>query len=535
MKDLLERKLARAVRAKEQLENEIEKKTRDLYLAKCYSEQIIEGLRNSVVITNGNGEIVQCNSAFYDLFKSDIVEGQKIEDSFFSEELLSLEESELPLKEEVECKFRNSKGQFIDVIVLVNQIEDIKNLPQRIYLIKDTTEINTLMRSFANFTKLNPSPVFRINDCGRILEANERAKNIFKFNDQSSWFELSDELNIDRAADLISHDGSLMELIEYRGRAFYFKYKAVKEDKYINVYGFDITKQKKSEEKVKLLQDELIDQAYNQGVAENSIHVLHNIGNVLTSITGHASLMKERAENNGTSKLYRKVLGKLENMEFEDLTPEVFGNLKKALLSVEAGFEEEFLELYKNNEMTLDECNRIGDIIATQQKYANQKVKIRSVLYIADVVDDIYLMHKYRLDKSGIKFETDIGRDCVVMVEKIGLCQTMTNAIVNAIEAINERKKFDRDYKGESLRVWTKVEGQRVKVFFEDNGVGIKSADLENIFNYGFSTKDRGSGFGLHNCANYMKNNEGSIEILSDGLNQGACTVLDLGLYKEES
>ena len=50
-----------------------------------------------------------------------------------------------------------------------------------------------------------------------------------------------------------------------------------------------------------------------------------------------------------------------------------------------------------------------------------------------------------------------------------------------------------------------------VIVRVSDNGQGIPEHNLQKIFNHGFSTKERGHGFGLHSCANYMTEMGGEI------------------------
>ncbi|MFH1021254.1 MAG: histidine kinase, partial [Pseudomonadota bacterium] len=47
--------------------------------------------------------------------------------------------------------------------------------------------------------------------------------------------------------------------------------------------------------------------------------------------------------------------------------------------------------------------------------------------------------------------------------------------------------------------------------------------EKKRFFSFAYSTKARGSGFGLHACANYMIANNGFIEAESEGPGKGAC------------
>jgi signal transduction histidine kinase len=70
-----------------------------------------------------------------------------------------------------------------------------------------------------------------------------------------------------------------------------------------------------------------------------------------------------------------------------------------------------------------------------------------------------------------------------------------------------------------------KVDGG-VRLEVRDNGVGITQENLAKVFNHGFTTKKKGHGFGLHNCANAAQQMDGSLTAYSDGPGMGASFVL---------
>ncbi len=69
---------------------------------------------------------------------------------------------------------------------------------------------------------------------------------------------------------------------------------------------------------------------------------------------------------------------------------------------------------------------------------------------------------------------------------------------------------------------------QFVSVSVTDNGCGISAENLDKIFNYGFTTKVEGHGFGLHSSAVAAIELGGSLVARSDGPEQGATFVLKL-------
>jgi signal transduction histidine kinase len=62
----------------------------------------------------------------------------------------------------------------------------------------------------------------------------------------------------------------------------------------------------------------------------------------------------------------------------------------------------------------------------------------------------------------------------------------------------------------------------------KDNGCGFTKEEKKEFFQFGYSTKARGSGFGLHSCANYLIANNGSIDAVSAGLGMGSEFIIRL-------
>ena len=63
-----------------------------------------------------------------------------------------------------------------------------------------------------------------------------------------------------------------------------------------------------------------------------------------------------------------------------------------------------------------------------------------------------------------------------------------------------------------------------------DNGIGIPSENMTRIFQYGFSTRKNGHGFGLHNSALAARDLGGSLVARSEGRQCGASFLLELPL-----
>jgi len=67
-----------------------------------------------------------------------------------------------------------------------------------------------------------------------------------------------------------------------------------------------------------------------------------------------------------------------------------------------------------------------------------------------------------------------------------------------------------------------------VRIEIQDNGVGIAPELLTRIFQYGFSTRKEGHGFGLHSSALAAQELGGSLLVHSEGPGRGATFILEL-------
>jgi signal transduction histidine kinase len=123
----------------------------------------------------------------------------------------------------------------------------------------------------------------------------------------------------------------------------------------------------------------------------------------------------------------------------------------------------------------------------------------------------------------------ELVRECEelprIRIEKHKVFQILVNLISNAKHACDDSGRSDK-------RVTVRVtrRGSRVYVAVIDNGVGIPPENLTRIFNYGFTTRQGGHGFGLHGGALAAKQLGGDLRVHSDGPGRGATFTLELPL-----
>ena len=95
--------------------------------------------------------------------------------------------------------------------------------------------------------------------------------------------------------------------------------------------------------------------------------------------------------------------------------------------------------------------------------------------------------------------------------------QVILNLLVNARDAVEERKEITLVPYNMSVEIQTFQEGQNIVIAMKDNGIGIKSNELDKVLLPFYTTKvvGKGTGLGLAICYRIINEMNGTIEIES--------------------
>ena len=107
----------------------------------------------------------------------------------------------------------------------------------------------------------------------------------------------------------------------------------------------------------------------------------------------------------------------------------------------------------------------------------------------------------------------------LVMADFSQIQQVFVNLVVNAIQATSE---------GGKLTITTSAEDGRVRINFEDTGVGIPPENMQKLFTPFFTTKTEVKGVGLGLSVSYgiVERHGGKIEVQSEVGKGSTFTVL---------
>jgi PAS domain S-box-containing protein len=289
----------------------------------------------------------------------------------------------------------------------------------------------------------------------------------------------------------------------------------------------DITRQKLDAEQLDKLNRQLIDTSRNAGMADVATGVLHNVGNVLNSVSVSATFVGERLRRSKVTNLCRATAMMREQNGHiaEFLTTDPKGKLIPEYLSTVADeLAGEQSELIAKMATVGEHIEHIKEIVAMQQSYA----KISGVyenLPPTSLIEDALRINATAFDRHHIDLVREFEKDTpTVCVDRHKVLQILINILRNAKHAMDEHGDHVK-------RLVVRVAAyppDMVRITIADNGVGIPVEHMTKIFNHGFTTKTDGHGFGLHSGANAAKEMGGSLTAASDGPGKGAVFTLEL-------
>ncbi|PAU95560.1 hypothetical protein CK503_00395 [Aliifodinibius salipaludis] len=270
-------------------------------------------------------------------------------------------------------------------------------------------------------------------------------------------------------------------------------------------------------------QDELVEKAHKAGMAELATGILHNVGNVLNSVNISTDILRETVLNSKLEKF--KSANKLLKEHEDNLEEFILNNPKgksllKYYLKLEESLDKEYNTLKEQTSRLVDKVQLIKEVIDSQQSYAKVGL-INEEMRLEDIVNDTLKMQSGSIERHGLHIEKDFNDTESVSVQKSKVIHILINLFKNAKESMEE---FPSEKKKITISTWQDTE--KVFLSVSDTGEGIPDNEINKVFNHGFTTKEKGHGYGLHTCANYMTEMGGNISVVSEGKGEGATFIL---------
>lgn len=276
--------------------------------------------------------------------------------------------------------------------------------------------------------------------------------------------------------------------------------------------------------------------AVQQGKLEMASGILHDIGNAVTSFgTDIAKLTGNQEWREGKELLKLKNLFANKSQEMD----EILGKGKAhALLSfidaLVGSLKSKEQEIRSISTRLYETTSHIQDILNIQRHYVKGKTRgERAPVKLHQIIADALAIHERNLEKREINIFKDIPLDSPSFKgDRTKLIQVLINLFKNAAEAFDEVE--DDRQKQIHIQLSVNNEAHVIRLIIKDNAIGFPSGEGELFFEKGKTSKDLGTGFGLHNCRKIIETHHGKICMESEGIGKGASILVELPYKPEE-
>ncbi len=183
-------------------------------------------------------------------------------------------------------------------------------------------------------------------------------------------------------------------------------------------------------------------------------------------------------------------------------------------------------EFYRFTEVLRGEVKRVNKIIEQFLFFARPAGLDLKTIKVQEILQDLFLLAREGVERQKVFLEEDIEPDLPPLkLDRQKIHEALWNLIHNGIQAMPG---------GGKLKVSAKFhEGKKVLIQISDTGDGILEENLNKIFDYYFTTKEKGMGLGLSLAHKIIHEHGGSIEVKS-APGKGTTFQVFLPVPKEE-
>jgi signal transduction histidine kinase len=282
------------------------------------------------------------------------------------------------------------------------------------------------------------------------------------------------------------------------------------------------------------LETQLREAAYRIEMAEGVSTVLHNVGNVLSSVAVAGKTIEELTEKSSVVLVGRMadLLKEHEQDWITYLTEDAKGRKILPLLQKLGGhLIAEQRALLKEVQGLTRHVHHMRQIIRSHQGLARSHEVVEPVS-LEDLLEEAIELSFQAGDVRGLQMVRCFQGVPPVLMDKHQVLQILVNLLRNAKQAMQQHPRDTH-----ALTVITRLVSDdscsRVEVDVRDTGIGIAAEQLSKMFTRGFTTKREGNGIGLHSSLLTLEKIGGTLSVRSDGIGTGATFTLRLPIPRE--
>lgn len=325
--------------------------------------------------------------------------------------------------------------------------------------------------SLAAFPRESPMPVLRINSKGVVLYANNASSTLLDYwgCKRMQTLPIFWQRQVEEA---LQHGYSREKEVQTEHDIYTLLLVPVKNLDYVNIYGREISEVRRAEEEARYRQNELIHVSRLSTMGEMATGIAHELNQPLSAIVNFA---------NGCSRRIKSGVG-----EPRDLL--------NAMDQISA------------------QASRAGEIIKRLRSMVTRQQPVREDTDLNLLAAEVCALVAHDRKRMGIAIELRLSeKPLLSRVDPIQIEQVILNLLRNALDALQSQEPLRR-----RLQVRTGSVGSSTHfISVQDSGAGISPADMGQLFDPFFSTKETGMGMGLSISQTIIQEHNGKIRVES--------------------
>jgi two-component system sensor histidine kinase PhcS len=165
-----------------------------------------------------------------------------------------------------------------------------------------------------------------------------------------------------------------------------------------------------------------------------------------------------------------------------------------------------------------DSIDRMRDIVGELRDFSHKSNEDRTEFPVKESIAAALRMLRREIDESGTIVTAEVEPSLTAIGVKNQITQVLINLVQNAIHAVaTANREVSR------IRIEAREVDQVIEISIWDNGLGIATERVNNVFDPFYTTKElgQGTGLGLSICYRIVEAHQGSLNVTSE---EGAFT-----------
>lgn len=170
------------------------------------------------------------------------------------------------------------------------------------------------------------------------------------------------------------------------------------------------------------------------------------------------------------------------------------------------------------------EVERIDNILVQMLASSKSDEKAGQKVNLAEVIKAVVKSSMPMIEAQNVDLQLDLENTApCIQADSLEMEQIFTNLITNALYEMPN---------GGRLSIVLGSDAEKLRIAISDTGKGIPQENLQRVFDPFFTTREKGTGFGLSVVLRIVKSCGGRIRVES-APGEGACFIIDLPLLPD--